>query len=836
MKKQALVLAVSALLFPSARLIATPNTAIMQSRTNVVKAAAIPPKSPRRQRQTAPSSGTNVFLLASDLRKEITLTETGAKANFGTLQVQFDSDIGSARPVKINTPDGRVLRFRPTFLIAENRNTGESLLLGAVTNRIGELLPPSTLRWTNVLDSGPSLSLELVYNGNSLEQNVILSESVIPFLPPNWNLADVSLEFWSEWFSAENATLKVGTAILRPASPSSGQVTSEDQTISFGSTRIVSGGRAFTIGNNQNSIPVAKAWTQVTDGAARTRRFLIEKLDLVAAKSQMDALPSVKRQALYKTSRTRFGLIIEMASAWHRTADPRRNPNAHSTEHLQPKATITVAQSRLPSTGLLIDFQILNAVPLPAGAISWWPAGGDASDALSFHNDGMLYNTATFAPGYVGQGFSFDGSSYVTISDAPSLNPTNGLSFEGWVYLSEFDNDHAIFRKDGECGDRQYMLTVSPDQTFRAHVGSTNGNYYFIDSTFTVDIGVWYHVAMTYDVASSNLSLYVNGALNTNGVAEGAIIQTTQPLYIGGGHTDCAEYDFPGFIDEATFYDRALGATEIVAIYNAGAAGKVNPNCIIPSTNCVGWWPGDGNTYDIAHTNNGTLQNGTAYASGNVAQGFSFDGTNDYVLIPNNADLNPANQLTIEAWVYMNSYDFDPGLINYVIVRKDGECANRQYMVTASPNGSFRAHIGITNAGYYYIDGETILDARTWYHVAETYDGTNLCLYINGALDASSSVAGTILATTEPVCIGGTAPNGCAEYFLDGIVDEPSIYNRALSASEISSIYSAGCAGKCKMDSDGDGLTDLQELYLGTDPQVPIAITIDSPTNGATLN
>jgi hypothetical protein len=56
------------------------------------------------------------------------------------------------------------------------------------------------------------------------------------------------------------------------------------------------------------------------------------------------------------------------------------------------------------------------------------------------------------------------------------------------------------------------------------------------------------------------------------------------------------------------------------------------------------------------------------------------------------------------------------------------------------------------------------------------------------------------------------------ELYFPGLIDEPTIYNRALSATEISAIYAAGCAGKCK-DSDMDGLSDVQELTLFlTDP------------------
>jgi hypothetical protein len=186
------------------------------------------------------------------------------------------------------------------------------------------------------------------------------------------------------------------------------------------------------------------------------------------------------------------------------------------------------------------------------------------------------------------------------------------------------------------------------------------------------------------------------------------------------------------------------------------------------------------------------------------------------VRVENNPDLNPTNQLTIEAWVYLTD---DPSW-DYAIVRKDAECSNRQYMLTAVYGDNeylgFRAHVGIEGGGYNYLDSASQIYPQTWYHVAEVYDGTNLIIYVNGNLDNSAELTGHILVTSEPVCIGGSDFN-CGNYGFPGLIDEVAIYNRALSDTEISAIYSAGCAGKCKVDTDGDGLSDLQELFLGTD-------------------
>ena len=71
---------------------------------------------------------------------------------------------------------------------------------------------------------------------------------------------------------------------------------------------------------------------------------------------------------------------------------------------------------------------------------------------------------------------------------------------------------------------------------------------------------------------------------------------------------------------------------------------------------------------------------------------------------------------------------------------------------------------------------------NTWTHVAATYNGTQIQLYINGGLVSSTPATGAIQTTTTPLRIGG---NTYSTEFFQGLIDEVRIYNRALSAAEI---------------------------------------------------
>jgi hypothetical protein len=97
-------------------------------------------------------------------------------------------------------------------------------------------------------------------------------------------------------------------------------------------------------------------------------------------------------------------------------------------------------------------------------------------------------------------------------------------------------------------------------------------------------------------------------------------------------------------------------------------------------------------------------------------------------------------------------------------------------------------------SGHVYIGGDTDTHAPTgltlniWSHVAATYDGATLRLYVNGTQVSSRAVTGNIAVSTGQVRIGGN--NVWGEYFA-GLIDEVRIYNRALTATEIATDMNA---------------------------------------------
>ncbi len=197
----------------------------------------------------------------------------------------------------------------------------------------------------------------------------------------------------------------------------------------------------------------------------------------------------------------------------------------------------------------------------------------------------------------------------------------------------------------------------------------------------------------------------------------------------------------------------------------------------------VALWPGEGNANDIVGTNNGTLVNGAGFATGIVGQAFSFDGTS-YVTIPGSPLLDTlVSNITVETWIKANQLTANSNWKG--IVTKGNASWRLQGM-----SGTKTVHWAVDGVSNPWLAGTRNVNDGQWHHVAGVYDGMNMYLYVDGTLDVSQAGTGTIAQNSYPVHIGGNAE--ASGLLFNGLIDEVSIYNRALTASEIQADYEAG--------------------------------------------
>src|SRR5262249_45310087 len=108
----------------------------------------------------------------------------------------------------------------------------------------------------------------------------------------------------------------------------------------------------------------------------------------------------------------------------------------------------------------------------------------------------------------------------------------------------------------------------------------------------------------------------------------------------------------------------------------------------------------------------------------------------------------------------------------------------------SSPFTFGRVSFYVNNNWY---DFSTPITPNSWNHVAVTYNGTTISYYLNGAFIQSIAAPGTILDRSEPTMIGRQGTTCDCNYFL-GYMDETRIYNRALTAGEITALAQCNSA------------------------------------------
>jgi len=302
-----------------------------------------------------------------------------------------------------------------------------------------------------------------------------------------------------------------------------------------------------------------------------------------------------------------------------------------------------------------------------------------------------------------------------------------------------------------------------------------------------------------------------------------------------------------GMPNTAVYDLQANTLGDIFAFTFGRGAYKLIRECSPPPSGLVSWWPfdeGDGTTAsDIIGVKDGNLVDGPSWTSG-IDKALKFDGIDDYIEVPddNSLDLNPSafTFFTFEAWVY-----FSKGGVT-ILDKNSGESdhdTNYRWIIGLWDHAD-DTRLGVWNGGSQsYPDpvfANTNLSVNTWHHIAVVYDAYNLEVefYVDGKFDGSD-LWDLGNPNRGPLHIG----KDYMGRFFEGAIDELTIYNRALTESEIQAIYNAGSAGKCKdavsiwgdLNSDGcvdrEDLSEILAVIRGLDTPAP-SINYDLNSDG----
>ncbi len=417
----------------------------------------------------------------------------------------------------------------------------------------------------------------------------------------------------------------------------------------------------------------------------------------------------------------------------------------------------------------------LSTALADAAPVCWWkldePAGSTtAADASGYGQVGTLYGTPppAWGSGPVGGALQFNGTNDMQITNSPLLQAIGvsnaDFSVAFWMRLDQnfTGNWRNVMRKGNNNNERTLSAWMAPtDNRICFNVSTVNTPNVLNWSATALMTGIWTHVC--YVKAGALGQLYLNGVLDSSATLDGATVGNNGPLYFGMS---------PGWagtkaaLDDVKIFRRALGDVEVGDLV-------VGP---------VAWWKLDETAGSTAADASGNRQTGTLYGTpqpawggGQVGGALQFNGTND---------MQVANSLSLQA-IGVSNADYsvafwirlDQGSTGSwrSLMHKGNVNSDRTLVFLMSPTDNRLVYDGI---GWSY--SKTALPVGQWTHVVYVKSGNNVSLYLNGVLDASTTLGTATVGDNGPLYLGKDPwCNG-----VPGALDDVRVYRRALSTVE----------------------------------------------------
>lgn len=448
-----------------------------------------------------------------------------------------------------------------------------------------------------------------------------------------------------------------------------------------------------------------------------------------------------------------------------------------------------------------INTAITSNPTLEDGLIAHWTFDGEDMDNgvedRAGGNTGTLTNftSTTTSPGKLGQALEFDGSDDYVIFNSFDSTPSQ-VTYAYWVYMP--DVTQQAFARIIQTGTYAGLPGSGVSHEVNAnsngndsikfcHWGGCSGGTGSVDN---LELNAWHHVVHVAD--GDDATIYINGIQHSTFSSTRGTSNAPFIMGAGGGT------EFNGKVDDVRIYDRALSSVEVSRLYGLGATTRVNTTITTNpdlESGLVGHWTFDGqdmfdNVSDRSSTGaDGSLQgqSSTTTIPGRIGQAIDFDGSDDEVIVPagdgSTYDFGGSN-FTIATWIrsaltttgHVVSADGITNELYYVELQSDGDI---EFVYST---GDIQT---ITASGSYN-DG-------AWHHIVALRDGARTGrVYVDGMLAASdtdNSGSWGGIEIISDLYFGGNAVGGDQ---FDGIIDDVRIYNRALSADEVTRLYGLG--------------------------------------------
>jgi len=453
--------------------------------------------------------------------------------------------------------------------------------------------------------------------------------------------------------------------------------------------------------------------------------------------------------------------------------------------------------------------------PSPPGVVAWWPGESNTWDVaggfIASYQPPISPTSQFYSPGFVGGAFRFQNNWQLTVAPAPELDLGTGagLTFEAWINPAASTSSMGIFGWGGPFAGFPpapfgVRLLISFPGILQALVVKTDGQPFLLQSASgAITAQQWQHVALTCNTANGDVALYLDGVMVATQSLGATYFQTTGPFGFGSAY-GASGPRFTGLLDEPTLYNRALTAGEILLIHNAGRTGKcpLPPReCHIMETDIAGWWRGESNALDSVTINHGNMRPfgfppALSYSAGRYGTAFRLRSAN-FVSIPASPSLNVGSGpgLTVEAWIN------NPANYSFPIVEWNSGTGAQGVYLASGGSGNLEANLPDDQGqAHVFRSPSSPAVVNQWRHVGLTYDAASgvAALFLDGALITRTNLGTFTPLTTGNLYLGfrpsGNYPGSGSRFY--GLMDEVTVYRRALSPEEMRCVFLSGDEGK----------------------------------------
>ena len=450
------------------------------------------------------------------------------------------------------------------------------------------------------------------------------------------------------------------------------------------------------------------------------------------------------------------------------------------------------------------------------------PSAGGTWTGLGVNAPAILTNGTEFADISLGA-ILLDGTDEkVTVANTTDIDGAGGFTFDIWLYFLGMDSSKytvfSLHNSEGGAGEEFTFWIMDPDEhtnSVRAGRRKTTGGVGTVQRSTdaalgpAANIGKWTNWCFTYNGGTQGVytsyKIYYNGEDKSGGSDSGAGNDGSANANLWGEDRSGAG-DFEGYMGRVAFYNKELTAAEIKQNYEA-TKPRFAPRIAKRGMN-LNFDAGDpasyagGTTWKDTVNGLSTVFNNMDASNFNSSNGgyFDFDGTDEYMTAPYSPLFQSAiaDQGTFAAWFNIDEAET---LSRDAPIWGAGANGSTMTWSMAQYHGTKKMHLGAKLGGSWgaHCDTDKTVHYDTWYYVVYTWDkaNTEIKVYFNGFLDDTDSTSSVSITTSTTGWLGigaslyNTANGGTPFAHLNGFIGVLQLYDRVLSASEISDNFNA---------------------------------------------